>query len=353
MENLTRNNYEIWFLDYLDGQLNNEQLEMLLDFLESNPDLKEELQGVSGATLHAGTESFENKALLNKSIGDIPGIGAIDQLCIARMENDLPEDEAIAFDLQLKKDPALGENFAAFQATRLNPAIEVVFPEKKNLYKKTRTLAPWIITAVSSAAVILLAWFLWPETSEKVSPPIAKIEQPVKNTPQPAITNQSQVVASQNPGFNKIKADKVVPKAKKPDSINIYQRETTPIEMLSHKSVVAGPRIPDPQRTRILFASSFIPALINRTPEEDAMTVPQYAMQIFREKILGEDRSIVRKTRFSIWEVAGAGVNKINSLAGTDMKLNREYDTKGDILAVSFNSKLFDVEAPIRGQENR
>jgi len=83
---------------------------------------------------------------------------------------------------------------------------------------------------------------------------------------------------------------------------------------------------------------------------DDAMTVPQYALQLFREKILGQDVKQVKKTRFSMWEVAGAGVNKINSIAGTQMKLNREYDSKGDLLAVSFNSRLLDVEAPVRAR---
>jgi hypothetical protein len=81
-----------------------------------------------------------------------------------------------------------------------------------------------------------------------------------------------------------------------------------------------------------------------------ALTIPQYALQLFRERILGEDRQLVKRTRFSMWEVAGAGVNKINDLTGTKMKLNREYDSKGDILAVSFNSRLIDVESPVKTQ---
>jgi hypothetical protein len=61
METLTRNNYEIWFVDYLDGKLGNEQLDTLLDFLEQNPDLKQELLGVSDFRLEAGTESLDQR----------------------------------------------------------------------------------------------------------------------------------------------------------------------------------------------------------------------------------------------------------------------------------------------------
>jgi hypothetical protein len=91
----------------------------------------------------------------------------------------------------------------------------------------------------------------------------------------------------------------------------------------------------------------------NPIAAEDALTVPQYALRMFRERILGEDRNVVRRTRFSFWEVAGAGVSKINDMVGTKMKLNREYDSQGDIMAVSFNSRLFDIESPVKGQGNR
>jgi hypothetical protein len=86
---------------------------------------------------------------------------------------------------------------------------------------------------------------------------------------------------------------------------------------------------------------------------EDVLTLPQLALQLFRSKVLGQDPGLVKKTRFSMWEVAGAGVDKINALAGTDMKLGREYDDNGQILAVSFNSRLLDVAAPVRGQSAR
>jgi hypothetical protein len=125
------------------------------------------------------------------------------------------------------------------------------------------------------------------------------------------------------------------------------------MDRLSHKSVLAGPRIPDPQRTKILYASNYPSSISNPVAADDALTIPQYALQLFRQRILGEDLKLVRRTRFSMWEVAGAGVNKINDLAGTRMKLNREYDSKGDILAVAFNSRLIDVESPVKGQGNR
>jgi hypothetical protein len=130
-------------------------------------------------------------------------------------------------------------------------------------------------------------------------------------------------------------------------------RESSPMTRITHKSTISGPRIPDPQSVRMLYASNFTLPGERPLTTDDALTLPQYALQLFREKVLGEERTLVRRTRFSLWEVAGAGVDKINSLAGTKMKLNREYDAKGDLLAVSFNSRLIDVESPVRSQAAR
>jgi len=360
MENLTRNNYEIWFLDYLDGQLSNEQLEILLDFLELNPDLKEELREVSRVSLVAGVESFDQKELFLKSSADILGIAAIDQLCIARMESDLPGEEARLFDARLEEDSELNRKYTAFRRTLLNPSASVIYPHKKDLRKKTVVFTPWFITAISSAAVVLLVWFLWPHTPETVTPGLAKIEkpaavnqQPATHNPQLITINRQLIAAARHPKPDTRNRVPIIPPILKPAAVEISVRESVPMNSLSHKSALAGPRIPDPQSKKILFASNYPSAMNNPLTAEEALTLPQYALQLFREKVLGQDRKQVRRTRFSMWEVAGAGVDKINTFAGTKMKLNRHYDSKGDILAVSFNSRLIDVESPVKGQVSR
>ncbi|MFA6126441.1 MAG: hypothetical protein WC699_03965 [Bacteroidales bacterium] len=373
MESLTRHNYEIWFLDYLDGQLSNEQLETFLDFLEQNPDLKAELQGVGGVSLLSAGESFDRKESLLKSSEDIPGIASIDQLCIARMENDLSEKEANQFDARLSTEPALEKEYAAFLQTRLNPADMIVFPYKNELRKKTVVFAPWLITAISAAAIIMLAWILWPDTRNSQAPVLAKQDQQAvgeeqRLLPSPkgtvgeeqrllpssigsrqAITN-NLLTSNQHSSSSKTTGSKV---NQQPAEAVTAVRGTMQMNKLSRITPLNGPRIPDPQSVKVMLASNYPAVLTQPLTSAEALTLPQYALQLFREKVLGEDRKLVRRTRFSMWEVAGAGVDKLNSLAGTKMKLNREYDDKGDLLAVSFNSRLIDVETPVRSQEGR
>ena len=40
---INRNNYEVFFMDYLDGNLDESVVNDFIEFLQKNPDLKEEL----------------------------------------------------------------------------------------------------------------------------------------------------------------------------------------------------------------------------------------------------------------------------------------------------------------------
>ena len=68
---ISRQNYEQYFIDYLDGNLNPEQVEILLSFLEFNPDLKEEFTSIGKIFLVPDETTFSGKANLLKSESDL------------------------------------------------------------------------------------------------------------------------------------------------------------------------------------------------------------------------------------------------------------------------------------------
>ena len=55
---IDRSNYEIWFIDWLDGNLNSLQVEQLKLFLDQNPDLREELNDLTTMNLVSPADSF-------------------------------------------------------------------------------------------------------------------------------------------------------------------------------------------------------------------------------------------------------------------------------------------------------
>ncbi len=105
---INRENYEIFFMDYLDGQLSPKQLEALKVFLNDNPDLKEELEDLSGFKLEAKEQSFPDKATLKKT-PDLPEInlGNIDAFLLHELEGNLSDEETEKLDTFLKLHPEL------------------------------------------------------------------------------------------------------------------------------------------------------------------------------------------------------------------------------------------------------
>ena len=58
---IDRNNYEQYFIDYLDGRMDTDREKILLSFLKFNPDLKKELDGMEKAYLFPSVHAYQHK----------------------------------------------------------------------------------------------------------------------------------------------------------------------------------------------------------------------------------------------------------------------------------------------------
>ncbi|MCK7540263.1 MAG: hypothetical protein MZV63_59910 [Marinilabiliales bacterium] len=66
----------------------------------------------------------------------------------------------------------------------------------------------------------------------------------------------------------------------------------------------------------------------------------------FREKLLGEENP--DSTPLKAYEIAGAGINGINKLLGWEMNLRARKEATGEVNAITFNSKLITIQAPVK-----
>ena len=66
MIDINRNNYEEYFLDFLEGNLSPSENDLLMSFLNSNPDLKEELELLNELPEIRIEETFLEKSTLKK-----------------------------------------------------------------------------------------------------------------------------------------------------------------------------------------------------------------------------------------------------------------------------------------------
>ena len=104
---LTRDNYELWFLDYTEGKLSQTQIEEMRHFLLVNEDLAEELEALAPvlrADLHL---SYPGKEKLKKSLFEDQEY--LENTIIASLEGDLNEAEQLLLEKWLSTHPAQTE----------------------------------------------------------------------------------------------------------------------------------------------------------------------------------------------------------------------------------------------------
>lgn len=211
---ITRDNYEPYFLDFLDGNLKEDQIDQFLDFLELNPDLKEELQLLENVTLPEEQIEFSGKDNLYKSSADFKA--ATESKMIASLEGDLDSDEQKSFETWLVNHPELKKEYELFSKIRLTPDPTIKFPEKKKLYRKSgnQIILTWVARA---AAVIVLLW---------------GVNSLFQNEDTRPLQNSSKEVASLNSKKEPVKQVESGEKNQKTEAIDIVKtgKTSTPTE---------------------------------------------------------------------------------------------------------------------------
>ena len=159
------NNYEIYFIDFFDGNLTAEGENELMLFLASNPELKEEFDCFENINLEKEELVFSGKSSIKKiEIQTFASVteGNYENVFIAFYEGDLNKNEKLELEQFLKLNPFLNQEFEIHDKLQLSKQ-EVVFENKSQL-KKRLAIVSWQFRMVASAASIALLmsafWFL-------------------------------------------------------------------------------------------------------------------------------------------------------------------------------------------------
>jgi hypothetical protein len=174
--NLDRTTYELFIIDYLEGHLDAVQVSELLLFLEQNPDLKTEFEGIEQVYLHQEEILGIDKKTLKKpeQINITP---AIENLMVAVLESDATPAEQTHLTELVATYPNLSKEYHWFTQTKVEPDLALVFPQKRTL-KKYRIGLWYKISAVAAvfiACLIIAALYIKPtstniEASLKLAP---------------------------------------------------------------------------------------------------------------------------------------------------------------------------------------
>jgi hypothetical protein len=165
--NITRNNYEEYFMLYIDNELSAAGRQELESFVQENPDLAEELVMLKQSVLSPETDivfsAKEDLFRTGETAGQI-NHNNYEEYFVLYGDNELTNQEKDLVEQFVYKHPQYQEEFELIQQIKYTPETQLVFPDKSILYRrendeKVIPLAPairWWRIAVA-AAVILFA----------------------------------------------------------------------------------------------------------------------------------------------------------------------------------------------------
>lgn len=337
---INRLNYEIYLVDYLDGNLNAKLVDELLLFLDQNPDIKEAIYGMEDAVLVAESTTFPNKSSLKKKSFLKDGIeNEFEYQCIAAIEGLLSNDEKKTFEKELKSDPTKQKTYQDYQKTKVNAEPAIVFTNKSHL--KRTTIIPirysHLRLTINIAATITLLLGVYTigrlmikETPNENTIIVAETIN-TKTLPESIIEIKKPVAVFEKP---KTKAVQAQVKHNLNDNDNLQD---------NHPLINREEYIPNPiKRKKIQQFNTQI------DPQTEGLA--QIVRNLNPEKRDINEHLLAQQDKVSTFEAIQNGVKFISKLVGRDIKLDANKDKNGNIEKISFESKFIAFSTQVKNE---
>ncbi len=344
MVKINRHNYEIFFMDYLDGNLDENQTQMLFTFLRENPDLKEEMENISEVQLQPDRfVHFQKKNKLKKDPEILPdAISNLDELCIASLEGDLKDEENLEFGNLLEENEKFSSSYALYQKTKLVPDKSATFPEKEKL-KRVKKVVPLFTETVQktlayAAGIILLVAFYVNISSDSL------------NKDYNTLSNNILLLE------NSLSSEEIRSEIMDP---GIIDTKTTHLS-IEYNNLSFNPKVEVNKFSKQTELAKLSPlneplkaelTTIQYAFAEPVLKIPDYYMQqqenqeqntpITRQALAALQKNAGNSNRegFSLLDVADLGFLGINKLTGKDWEIKRFYNDKGELTKLALKAE--------------
>jgi hypothetical protein len=174
MEHISIFNYEAFYLDFLEGNLNEEETALFLAFMEAHPELRledESLVSVEVETSNLDTQ-FKN-SLKQVSFANTPiTLSNVDQFLIAETEGQLSSAKLAELESFILANPSLRQSQKLYAATHLKADTSIVYSDKAGLKrKKAIVLWPYVSLALAASLTAILFYVYYSGNQQLVNGP--------------------------------------------------------------------------------------------------------------------------------------------------------------------------------------
>jgi hypothetical protein len=338
---ITRDNYESFFIDYIEGNLPESMIDQFLDFLNQNPDLKEELHLFEEVNLHEEIVVFQEKKQLHKSAADEKR--RLESNVVAYLEGDFNADENKAFETYLISHPELKKEYDLFAKTRLIPDSGIKYQDKQKLYRKSGAtiVMNWVARAV---AVLVLIWGINSVIQVQNTKESGKRNQELAEVSPQSVSSVKKVDSEK---IKQLTADPMKNKPEKAKAIQtrtkVEPQDTLPVDSTTTKRDLTalaqiaplGQQLDqEPFETQLAFSRSN--HVIKIDEAKNVMSVEEF--------LASRVQKVSKEGMFSAQRFARLGLNLASEISGDRIG----YQVKdGKISSVDFESKLMAFTIPL------
>lgn len=353
--NITRENYEAFVIDYLDGKLDPVQSAELINFLSQNPDLEEEFNEFETVRIDSSEEMKPDKEKLKKDFSDIQKIndGNFDEFCVAKFEGDLIENDEIRLKEYLKEHPEKQKDLTLYSKIYLSPDYNIKYSEKNSIKKASPFVRRKnLLLYASSIAAAILLFMLLIYIPGKDREGISDIRV-AENITEKSISPQKEYEK------NIEVTEKLIPEAK------IFQ----PVKDIKNEQIAV--RIPEnlnednavDKRESLEYLTPINPQLIAVAENTDLMMYKEinttgnlYGNRYMLNEVAEQEAEITNDIRvyginiskINIWRLAEAGIKGFNYLTESEVLLSKQMSEEGKIVAFAINSETFSISSPLK-----
>lgn len=212
-EVITRDNYEAYFVMYVDDELSAADRKAVESFIQQHPDLEEELVMLQQSVLRADEHIiFEQKETLYKGSTAPVSINEhnYSTYFVLYGDDELTNEEKDNVEQFVCQHPKYQSEFELIQQARLVPDNTLTFPDKTYLYRTEEddsriiVFPWWRFTAAAIALLVIgsLAWYISSQTNntdvasqdDKTKPALEIIKpQPKNNADAPLVKNNIEI----------------------------------------------------------------------------------------------------------------------------------------------------------------
>lgn len=192
---LTPENYQEYFLLYVDDELSIEEREVVESYIELNPHLQAELDSFLSSKLPVENISMENKQfLLSENMKHVE----VDESLLLYIDNELDKEGKVRVEELIRNNGDYQLQYQLLKKSKLDYKDTIIYPYKKELYKSTGALRPFYLFRIAAAIILILSLgaILWITNSDEQ--PASIVQKPVTNETRNNVIHQEQKTLSED-----------------------------------------------------------------------------------------------------------------------------------------------------------